>query len=315
MKINALKGLANPWSFVLLMVFMTSTFVGLNLLYRGIRPGTAVASLILAGIIASGFRILKPAPREVGVISVLGNRTNSVVEGITLLLEPFGIEIIGATIFIIKTFDHDFPVESVRCADGVRVKGKVSLSWAPDESSAEKLWQYYDIGMDQGFIGQADDIIVIGSQEIVAKTGRTYKWAEIYVNQIGVELRQIIEQACPRIDGNENDDMRGFGIVINKLQPKFTPINANIITADEDIAIEERQRAAELLETETINQQARARKELYTKQGLPDVSIQKCRDEIMFERLAKDEKVTITQGGRIVNLGSVGNTDKSTERT
>jgi hypothetical protein len=36
----------------------------------------------------------------------------------------------------------------------------------------------------------------------------------------------------------------------------------------------------------------------------------KLREEIVFERLAKDKRVTIVQGGRNVNLNSIGNTNQ-----
>lgn len=325
----------NRYCSALLLLMLLSFGIGGDLLFSG-WFWSGLLILIPGGLIASGFRILSPGdgdkPRQVGVLTVLGQRTYCKVEGLTLGLNPFGFDIIGITAFDIKKLDKSFPITSVRCHDNVRMKGMVSVSVMPDEdddrscvpekdrrSGAHKLWEWFDIGGFDGYWAQVNDIIAVGVQEIVVgeeegltedeKNARTYKWAETHPTAIAVKLLTRIKAHRQIGDTDELDDTRGLGGKIKKIQVELTPINTAVITADEDRVIEELQQVSELKETETINKQTVARIKLYTDAGLPDVSAKACRDEIMFERLAKDKKVTITQGGRIVNVGSVGNTD------
>ncbi len=334
MKNNVFSGLANPYSFLLLTLLILFTGVGITLLSFGFLLWGMV-SLVPAGLIASGFRILSPGeekdgkkiPRQVGVITVLGQRRYIKVEGLTLVCDQFGFDLIGLTVFEIKKEDFPVPVPNVRCQDGVRVKGEISMSVVADDSDdaadkqngktgAQKLWDWHDIGRIEGYKNQVEEIAITGLQDILqaeVPTGeakRDFKWVESHPSQISLELMKKIQSWRPPGDNNSLDDTWGLGGKILKIQVPLTPINAKVITADEDKAIELLQREAELKDTSTINRQVLERIKFYTKQGLPNVDAKKCRDEVMFERLAKDKKVTISQGGRLVNLRSVGNTDK-----
>lgn len=309
---NPLKGMANLCSIILLVLMLAFLGIGIGELYEGDNWGWL--TLTIGTSILISFRKLSPAPREVGVLTVLGVRTNIMVEGITLVWDPFGIEIVGLQRFVIKQYTKEFPVDSARCSDGVRVRGKAAISFFPDCSSASTLWQYYDAGESEGVFEQIDEIVVVGIQEIVDGAddgvGRTYRWVETHPTKIAAELLVRIRSHRPISDSDELDDTRGLGIRIKKLQAPLTPINAEVIKADEDKVVELLQREAELRDTETVNKQAMSRKKMYEDQGLTDVNIKACREEIMFERLSKDKKVNIVQGGRLVNLGTVGNTDK-----
>ena len=331
---NVFSGLANLYSFSLLLILSLSLAVGITLLLND-QFLFGMISIVPAGLVASGFRILSPGeekdgeeiPREVGMITVLGHRTYCMVHGLTLVCDQFGFDLIGLTVFQIKKEDLKITVPSARCQDGVRVKGEISLSVVPDDNDdpvckanakigAKKLWDWHDIGRVKGYKDQIEEICITGLQDILQEPPennepiRDFRWVESHPTKIACDLMKKIESWRPPSDGNSLDDTRGLGGKIVKIQVPLTPINQTVITADEDKAVELLQREAELRDTETINRQIQARVEFYTVQGLPNVDVKKCRDEIMFERLSKDKKVNIVQGGRLVNLGSVGNTDK-----
>lgn len=333
-------GLLNPYSGGLLLLMITSLALGGLALFNGwLMWGLLI--LIPGGLIASGFRILSPGegdqPRQVGLITVLGQRTQYKVEGLTLACDQLGFNLVGITIIRIKKFEKAFPIKSVRCFDNIRLEGLVSLSVVPDEkdddervpkadrqTGADKLWDWFDIGSEEGYFNQVNDILVVGLQEIVGgddlegterQEDRTYKWAETHPTAIQYKLLKRIKAHRPTGDNDELDDTRGLGGKIKKIQVTLTPINKKVVEADEDRVIEELQQVSELKETETINKQVLARFKLYTDGGLSDVSMKACRDEIMFERLAKDKKVTIVQGGQLVNLSSVDSTDRVPSET
>ena len=274
-----------------------------------------VAYVLAGAFFVLGFRVIQGSdPRKIGLILFLGNRTRYTAESLTLLLNwlPF-FEIIDIVEFDTQMSDLDFEVETLRSCDGVRMKGKVSLGIKPDE---DYLAEFDDAKGVVGIKSQLEESIVSWLQDIAEKPNHTWKWLETH----SVDIQRILRAKLEGEDENDTRDndllvnAKGLGFKIVKLSVKFTPVNPAVITADEDSQIEELQRGPELSETSTINMQAKARLEMYLAGRLsPDEKIPtlaECRDQIMFERLAKDKKVQIVQGGRTVNLNKVGNTDK-----
>ena len=261
--------------------------------------------------LVAGFKELNPSPKTVGIITWLSKKTEYTVEGWTLLCDQFGASIVGVVQINMRKVDKDFTVEKVRCVDGIRMTGKVSISFHPDSKS---LRDYDDIGQEAGFIAQVDDILVTGSQAIA--DGKDYIYMETQSVEIGRVLKERIESFRPAGDNDASDDTRGLGVVLDKVQAKFWPISDKVIIADEDPAIEGRQRTAELAENKTIEQQMLARRQTYvdnakTKEEVAAIpSLKACREEIIEERLAREGKVVGNRsggsgGGRTVNLNNI----------
>lgn len=308
------KGMMNPYSLGLLTIIILSLVFGLLMLFVGSWWGLPV--LIPAALLSSGFRILSPGkdgnPREVGLLSFLGNRLDYVVEGLTLVCDQFGFDLVGLTTIQVKKFEFEFRVESVRCAGGVRVGGPIKLSVIPDVSTAQSGWDWYDIGQSVGFCQQAEQIADVGTQQIVAcSDDRTYKWVESHPVQIALELLQRIVKIKPLgggtdasivgrpedSDEDESDDTRGLGCKIAKLQVSLKPLDPKVVTADEDREVELAQRLAETEDTKTINGQVQERIDFYKRNGLPNPDPVMCRAEVVYERAMKYGIVKVVSGG------------------
>jgi hypothetical protein len=324
---NKYQGLANPYSAVLLVIMLMVFAVGTILLFNSQLLGFVVFAI--GAVMASGFRILSPSPREIGLITFLGQKTDWKVEGLTLLLDQLGIDLIGVVVFKMRKTEKKFPITSIRCNDGVRMKGEVAISIMPDDeddehkTGTEKLRDFDDIGHEEGFFDQIEQILTTALQSIVEdgitnpatgevvvkKKDCTYRWVETHPTAIAAELLRRIKANRPQGDTDELDDSRGLGAKFLKIQVPLTPINKAVINADEDATVERLQRKAEVRDTLTINKQVKERMKMYERMGVPNPNPVDCRQEIVFERLAKDKKVDIVQGGRNVNVRSVGNTD------
>jgi hypothetical protein len=310
----ASSGLRNKYSFSLLAIMAESLCVGGVMLINGNYWGCI--PILLGCSLMSGFRIIQGSnPRKIGILTFLGKRVeNTKVEGLTLIFEP----IIGLVEFENQLRDLDFEIKNVRSCDGVRLEGGTSLTIRIDTNN---IGQFDDAGGFDGIYKILDDNIPSWLQAIANErnasgaTFRNWEWFEMNRNELRQILRAVLEGEYEPMKDDENKylNAKNLGFIIEKCDTNLSPKDKKIIEADEDSQVEKLQRKAEEEETATINQQTLIRYQLYKDNAKPGEQIptlKECRDEVMFERLSKDKKVTITQGGRIVNLGSVGNTDK-----
>lgn len=306
-----MSGLLNPYSASLLSLMTVLIGIGGVSLFNGHPFG--FIPLVLGGLMTLGFKTISGSePREMGLVTFLGKRTDITVEGLTLLLSIFGVEIIGVATFNMQQEDMDFPIESIRASDKVRMKGSVSISLVPDEGH---LGKFDDAKQMKGIKALIDDMLPVWiatyatGDAAAGIPGKTHAELETNPKEIGRFLVEKLSNISPS-DGDLND-LEGLGVKIRKMSVKLKPINEDLIKAGEDSVVEMLQRDAEIKDTETINKQTAMRHALYKATMPADKvpSVAACREEVMFERLAKDKKVTIIQGGKNVNLNTVGKTD------
>jgi hypothetical protein len=306
-----MSGLTNKYSASLLGLMGLLVCLGALALFNGSLWG--FIPLILGGLMIKGFRELSPAdPREIGLITFLGKRTTITVEGLTFLLDWLPIEIVGVAVFSMQQEDMDFDIKSVRSSDNVRMKGTVSISFIPDKNNLDK---FDDAKQMKGIEALIDDMLPVWIQNYAQndqsngpKLGHDYAWLETRPKEVGKYLREKLENK----DTTDGDtlDLADLGVLIKKFSVSLSPISTKIVDAGEDTVVELLQRNAEKEDTKTVTEQAENRHEAYVKKmGSKAPTLRECREEIMFERLAKDKKVTIIQGGKNVNLNNVGNTD------
>lgn len=305
------KGMRNTYSLALLMIIDLLIFIGGMMVLQGDFWGIALVSL--AGPFMMGFKVIQGAnPRKVGIITFFGRRTSQVAEGLTLLCN-WPLDIIGVSEHEIKLFNISMEIKSIRSYDGVRLEIPFSLSIKPDINKLDK-WE--DAGGDSGVTSILKGVVPSWIQQIITDEKCGWKWIE----QHNKDLQRLL---CKRLEGNMptpagttgsfddnsliNTEEMGFEIANVSMEPKV--INPDVVKADEDIQIEELQREAEVADTKTINKQAQDRFDMYKKwaednPGIEIPTLAECRDQVMYERLAKDKKITIAQGGHKVNLST-----------
>ncbi len=297
-----MKGLTNNYSSRLIGIMLSLITLGSLAAFYGYYVTGLI--LIIPGVMMfQGFKELSGAdPREMGLIKFFGTRTDVTVSGLTFLLDWLPIEIVGVAIFNMQQEDKNFPVKSIRCYDGVRLTGGISLALAPDPNN---LGAYDDAKQMKGVQEQAGEALTVWLQEIVEKektpdgNEMTYKWVESHSKELGDIIRLKLE------NGNDLLNLKNLGVIIKKLAVKLEPISKKIIDADEDRIVEQLQRQGELEDTETVNRQVQKRFDRYLQEWKENASIgpkptfQACRKEIFDERLAKDGKYTknVNEGG------------------
>lgn len=307
----------NKYSLVLLGIMMLLLLVGCLALF--FLEFIGVIPLVLGVFMLRGFKVISAGdPRKAGLITFLGKRQDDTpVEGLVLLLDYLPIEIVGVIEFEMRKEDREIPIESIRCADNIRMGGKVSISMSPD---IKFLGKFDDAGKMNGVFKQVDDQIITGLQEIARKNN--HEWMEDNTLAIGHQLMERINKFTynarkrndPHIEERDLADMCGLGIEINKLQVKLKPNSPEIIKASESRVLEELDRKGQEYDTETINKQVRVRYEMYLEQWILDNSsgqipttprptLENCRKEIFDERLDKHDKYTkmVNEGGVNVN--------------
>lgn len=319
-----LRGLFNPISLFLLVLMLF--FFSMAFLYLKNGHPTGFIWIGLGAFLSAGFRQLNPSPREVGLITILGRKSDIKVEGITLVLDQFGINIFGLVVFNMVLVQKQIEIASVRCADGIRLKSGdengvsgFSLAWIPDE---DDLINYDNAGQENGVYETVRGIIIVGTQQIVSRgipgvvlpnptpqqieagvEKLTWKWFESNPTKVANYLAKMIKANRPPGDEDSSDDTRGLGIIIKKLNTPLIPVKGNVIDADENTQVELSEREAELADTETINKQVAARIQFYKDKGIEKPDPVQCRAEVFRERLAKDGKVQVIDGnGKNVNV-------------
>jgi hypothetical protein len=291
--------------------------------------------LILGGLMLQGLKWPPDAKtKKVWIITAFGQMTDVKVTGLTMLLDWLPMEIIGKVEIDMVKVDHDFKLtKPVRCIDGIYIDNtvsEISVSMSPDDkddvhgliaypkTGGEKLRDFQNAGGIEGVKRQLDDILTSWIQEIAKEPGHDSKWME----ENGLQIAEIL---LPRIKGEvgatratnnpDLDDVRGLGIAFNKFQVVLLP-SQKIIDARNDVQVQNDKRAANRVNTETVNLQIVERLQLYRngkRDGAGNVlipptptdkipSIETIRGMIIQEMLAHDGKLTqtINQGGLTV---------------
>lgn len=270
-----------------ILVLMTG-LIGLGGLMGIFGNLWGIIPFILGLLILNGFRILKESPRQVGLLSFLGVKTDIKVEGLIFTFTPFGWKILDVVIFEMRKEDMPFAIDRVTCNDGGVVTGTVSMSISPDDSTGDDLKDFDDIGQKEGVKRQLDDILEVGVQKIA--DGNTSQYMTTKGVEMGKTLRNMIEGKSGN-DSDDNDDKRKLGIKIYKLQIKLFKTK-EVIEAEQQTLV-----------TDSINQRIEKRLKFYKSEKVsPLPSAREIRAEILEEdRNAKGNIKEVRGGGINVN--------------
>jgi hypothetical protein len=276
---------------------------------------------IWGGLMFLGYKELSGSqPREEAIIMLFGRRTKTRVRGLILILDWLPIDIISVSVFNMQIDDRDIEItaeKSIRAADGVRMIGRTSIAL---QARSVDLDKFDDAKSMDGIFAVLDEMVptclksIAKTENINEPKERGYKWMEDNNSQVSMELKALLENTDEQ---NIPGGITTLGVDIVRLRVILRPLSDKIVEADQDYIVEMLERKAEETDTETINKQIAKRLEAYKVWAGTDPakisqipSMNKLREEIVFERLAKDKRVTIVQGGRNVNLNSIGNTNQ-----
>ncbi|MDP3962509.1 MAG: hypothetical protein Q8Q03_01430 [bacterium] len=310
----------NKYSITLLAIMLTLMVTGgINLFHRGELKGLVpftLGVLMLTGL--KGPKSTSESPtRKIWLLTFLGKQTRTIVTSLTLVLNwPFPI--VGYIEVELKQVDQDFPLKKpIYCQeDGAYVDGLVSISMIPDDkddpdgmphwkSGGEKIQDFLNIDGIAGAKTQLDDILTAWVQKFGNKHSSV--WMETQSMEISGELlRRIMEgKVATGHPHGDIDDTTGFGLRFPKFQVILRPVEA-VMNARNDYLVEEAQRRAELMDTETMNRRIAARAEVYESRG-ETRTMKEIRDELFDENTLKAGKYqkTVNQGG--LNVSDVTN--------
>jgi len=329
--LNPLPGLINPYSGTLLTIMVAGLYLGATWLFNGNFWG--LIPLLIGILISTGFRFPEEAsPSKVWLLTFFGWITTTKVTGLTLLLDFKKVHIISKVEVELKQTDLNIELtKSILCSDRAYIEGTVSISYMPDDkddgigfvdndgiwkSGGEKLREYINANMkdEKAVKSQLDDILTAWVQ-LFANTHTSHELETRQQEYGDVILEDIIgTRRVPTTTGNNSlDNARGLGLRLKKFKLIIKP-PATIITARNDVQIQEAKRRAELVTTETINKQIAERLKLYF-EGYRDPvsgilvvpptdparipSLDVIRAQIIQENLEHDGKLTqvMNQGG------------------
>jgi hypothetical protein len=300
----------NKYSLGILLVMLALLLMGATMAassnWWGMLP------FLLGAYLAMGFRILKDSPRQAGLISVLGKKTSTKVEGLTLVFEPFGWRVISVVIFEIRKIDiPNFEVKNIRCSDGVIVSGIVDMQVMIDTSTGEQLKSFDDIGGAEGLTVLLPGMFETALQEVAAgiqgDQNNPPRDSDYMVKQVALVRQSVLaklklEEKRKKnqvLDLDRTDDCRetgcyAFKCVINLTKP------ANVQSAEQMSAV-----------TRAMNARIEARMELYksyrTNPSDPLPSVAEVRKELVGEDVGDKGLYQIIEGGNLVNFTGTGN--------
>lgn len=184
------------------------------------------------------------------------------------------------------------------------IDGIISVSIVPDDkddpdtvpadqwkSGGQKLRDFDNVGQIKGVTEQLDDVLTAWVQEIADTESIDMLWMETngpaianilvpYLLDLEDKDISALRANNPRIPMDINikgietahiNDARGLGVTFNKFNVVLKPADSKVIEARNRFAIEEAQRAAQLLNTKTMNQKIIERAKLY-REGVKDAA-------------------------------------------
>lgn len=329
LKFNPYPSLLNRYCGPLLAILILSFVAGIWMLYRHNFYGSI--PLLWGGLMCQGFREPEDAkPRRVWLITLFNQMTTTKVDGLTLLLDWLpGINVIGHVEFELKVVDEDIAItKEIICIDNVYIVGFVSVAYLPDElddpadlkpilgdewrTGGEKLRDFGNVGGIEAARKQIDDVFTVWMQNFANENDSV--WMERNIQNIGEDFLACVtglKGERKEFGNSKLDDTRGLGIRFKKFQPILKAV-PKVIEARTDVKVQTEKRRAELVNTQTMNDQIIARLSLY--QGIKNEDgswrieptpknkvprIDEIRNQIVQENLEHDGKLTqvLNEGG------------------
>ncbi len=259
---------------------------------------------------------------KIGLVTVFGKRTETIVTGLTLVLD-WPINIISFIEVDMSWVDMDFPntiIGAIRCNEKeddtmnksaiedeiAYVYGSVSLSCAPNDraegaigspdyrSAGKNIQTFLDIGGMTGAKKQLDDLLISGVKEL----GKihTTKWMETESRACAEYLQKQILQS-----GSNLTNTKGLGLKFLKFEVLLKPSD-KVIDKRNDILIEKAEKSAQILDTNTWNQRAKKRMFIHRKSGNNTITMEEVMRELKDQTLLQEGKVQIidTKGGAVL---------------
>ncbi len=306
----------NKYSVTLLIIMVGLILVGSLLALLGNLWG--IIPLTLGIVMTKGFKELQKTPRTIGLISFFSRKTTTKVEGLILLLDIFGIEVVGVVEFnmVKKDLNFDIPQVTSKGVDnskgdtlgGGTLSGKVEIGITPDEndngeiSGGEKLKKYDDSGREDGIKALMESIVLSATQEVCKERSPDYNATQGY--ELGKELKRILEGY--NIDGtrdiDSHDDIRSFGAKIVTCVLKLQK-DAKVVAADQKKLV------SEVMNTRIMNRRGFYQEEITRLKALrasdPTIEVPKLPNDqaIRLELLEEDRnaegKITEVRGGGV----------------
>lgn len=317
--------MTNIYCSTLLILMIGQIVAGVYLSFQG----NALGILFLIGgmLLTKGFKTIQNTnPKKIGLLTVLGKRRDDLppVQGLVLLLDWLPVEVIGVIEYEMQTVNQIVDIDNIRCHDGIRVNGRVSISIHPDKNN---LADFDDAGRMDGVLRHIKEQLTSGLQEIAKLPGHNFEWMESNSYEIGKELadrifmKGTINNLSSSADNHDNiANARGLGIIIDKLQVKLVPISTKLIQADEGVAISKLDTTTQTQYTQMINELSMARYNLYMEEwrnnGCPEglmPTVAACRKEIFDEQLGRNDRYQkyVNEGG--INIINTTKADKDNQ--
>lgn len=292
----------NKYCGTLFLIMLTLLIMGSMLALDGNYWGLIPFSL--AGLIASGFTTLKDSPREVGVISFLGARTDIMIDGkgplkgLVLLFKPLGLIIVDIIRFEAKQHDHDIPISSLRCSINGVVTGSVSITFTPDTSNAFSLGFYDDAGREKGVREQLNEITISNLQDIVKDSP-----VDDVVSQTSKLGKELLDRMEGIDDTIHSDDIRNMGIKIKKLVLKLSKDKKS---EEADQRVQQSKAMQTRIEERlkfTKNSGAISAAQLLNPDTVKEI-LDQIRKDLLEEDRSNDKLISETRGGRNLNINN-----------
>lgn len=277
----------NKYSWALLITSVFCLFFGIPLVYNHVwfwgflflTPGVMIISLGWKQLSGSNttISVTKPTgpdskPRQVGLIKVLGKRTETVVEGTVLLLDWIpGFEIIGISIFDRVLFEetepHKIPKLLCKANDDpankvkVYVDGEIKIAFIPDikndsvgtpgwKSAGEKLGEFDDAGGYAGVMTKLKSIATTQAQETAKNESR--ESLELNSAAVSISFTEHLNGVAKGTVGSAIVTKVGLGVIIFKAD--FNAVSSNVVRdAADGIVVEQFEQASDAMDGATFN--------------------------------------------------------------
>lgn len=251
------------------------------------------------------------------LLTFLGELTDIEIRRLTLTLS-FPFRIVGFVPIDMEKVPHKFPLSRpITCTDDAPLYGFVAVTLVPDDrnlpgkSGGENLRDFINAGAMKGIKEHLDDLLLVWLQE---DFGNHMDSREMEREQVKIsrELHRRIRDghsATHLDEDSEIDDISNLGVRFSKFNVVLFPTEA-VQKARSDVLIENAQRRAEKVDTETMNQRIHDRliaNKADLAPGEDPLTFREARKQIYNESLAKAGNVK-----KIINKGGINFTRSDT---